>query len=115
MSNTIMCEMRNIPADSVVAVIDFGQNYKCIKQDEPQVVRWEGLSQVTVHQIISFFRCPDCKESEVVRREVIFLSDDVKHDSHAVFYFKRKLLRSYGKMELSVLNFLSSHFECCPV
>ena len=67
------------PPQSVVTVMDFGQNYRCTYQEEPQFLNWQ-YRQATVHPIVSYYRCPsNC--GETVQEDIIFISPDLRHDS----------------------------------
>ncbi|XP_070549241.1 uncharacterized protein [Ptychodera flava] len=77
---------KSIPDNTTVVVLDFAQNYTCINQDEIQSAHWTN-NQVTVHPIVSFYNCPDCTNTHPVQEAMVFLSDDLTHDCHAVAMF----------------------------
>ena len=76
---------KNPPANSVIQVLDFAENYTCQYQHEIQSVHWHH-STVTLHPIVCYYRCPDC-ETGVVCETLAFISDDKVHDYHAVQQF----------------------------
>lgn len=69
----------------LLQVMDFAQNYLCLFQDEAQSAHW-AHEQVTIHPIVNFYSCV-CKD--VIREECVVISDDLKHDSHAVAAFEK--------------------------
>ena len=77
---------KSIPDKYVVSVLDFGKNYICSYQDEPQYMHY-GQKQVKVHPIVTYYRCP--KDDSTVKEDLVFLSDDIKHDSAAVRTFQK--------------------------
>ena len=72
----------------IVSVIDFAENYSTFHQNEVQSAHWVN-DQVTLFPIVAWYRCPVCPpEAPPVREYLIFLSDDIKHDYHAVHAFQ---------------------------
>ena len=69
--------------------MDFGENYACHHQDEAQGAHWH-YEQVTLHPIVTYYHCPTDGCNEIVHESVIFISNDHKHDYHAVQYFVKK-------------------------
>ena len=59
-------------------VLDFAEN-----QDEIQSAHW-AVNQVTVHPIVVYYSCADCTIQHVVQEAVVIISEDLKHDGHAV-------------------------------
>ena len=47
----------SLPAKVLVEVLDFGQNYLCRYQDEPQPCYWDH-PQVTIHPVVCYYRGP---------------------------------------------------------
>ena len=72
--------------DTVVMVLDFAENYGCFHQDEIQSAHW-AVNQVTVHPVVVYYSCPDCPVRHVVQEAVVIISEDLKHDGHAVQHF----------------------------
>lgn len=68
-------------------MLDFGENYTCVSQDEAQLAHWSH-SIVTVHPVVTYYRCP--KDNEVIKEDVVYniLSSDIKHDVAAVLSFQ---------------------------
>jgi len=74
------------PGNDVLFIQDFAQNLLCVHQDEIQSAHWDH-ERVTIHPIIGVYECKSCEE--VVRSEFVVLSDDLKHDHHAVHAFQQ--------------------------
>ena len=73
-----------VPQKWLVTMMDFGENFTCYFQNEAQAAHWTQ-SQVTVHPIVTFYRCPD--DDIITKESFVFISDDLKHDSNAVHHF----------------------------
>ena len=74
----------NLKPGYLLQVLDFGQNWLNIYQDEPQGTHWDH-NQTTIHPICNFYIKEG--ESEVVSEEHIVFSDDRVHDKFAVKAF----------------------------
>ena len=79
----------NLKAGYLLQVLDFGQNYMNIFQDEPQSKHWDH-SQTTIHPIVNFYLKEG--ESVVTVEEHIMISDDKNHDKYAVKAFEQASL-----------------------
>ena len=79
----------NLKPGYLLQVLDFGQNYLNIFQDEPQSKHWDH-TQTTIHPIVNFY----IKEGESVPtlEEHIMISDDKNHDKYAVKAFEQASL-----------------------
>jgi hypothetical protein len=76
---------KNPPQDTEVQVLDFAENFTCTFQNEVQSAHWNHET-CTVHPIVNYYHCEENCE-EVVSESVVFISDDLKHDHHAVHAF----------------------------
>jgi hypothetical protein len=74
----------SIPRTWVLLCSDFGENYICRQQDEAQSAHW-SYDQVTLHPTVAYYRCPECEEP--MHESFVFISEDHKHDHHAVHHF----------------------------
>ncbi|KAK6174428.1 hypothetical protein SNE40_017706 [Patella caerulea] len=79
------------PVNSVVTVMDFGRNYTIEYQDESQSVFYSH-KQVTVHPVVCYYRCLLDSCEEVVKEDLVYLSEDIKHDVHMVNHFENKTI-----------------------
>ncbi|XP_070549459.1 RE1-silencing transcription factor A-like [Ptychodera flava] len=70
------------PSDTVVLCMDFAENYTCQLQNEVQAAHWTH-TQVTIHPVIAYYK----ENGKEVREAIVFVSDDLNHDSHAVHVF----------------------------
>ena len=82
-----------LPEGWCVMVLDFAENYTAKAQDEIQAAHWTQ-EQVTVHPIICYYNCnnPTCQNLKPIMHSVVFLSDDLTHDHHAVHTFSSKAI-----------------------
>ena len=72
------------PTDEVIMIQDFGENRKAAYSAEIKSAHF-GKNQITVHPVVIYYR----QASTVIRELHMFLSDDIKHDHHAVNQFTR--------------------------
>ncbi|XP_064597452.1 uncharacterized protein LOC135463917 [Liolophura sinensis] len=74
-------EMKDNPqVGHVIAVLDFAENYTCHFQNECQSAHW-CKTQVMIHPVVCIYR----KVGNTPRtHEIVFISDDLKHDAHIV-------------------------------
>ena len=72
----------------LLQVLDFGQNYMNVYQDQPLGVHWDH-SQMVIHPIVNYYLAND---GSLVTEEHIMISDDLKHDKFAVCAFKKSML-----------------------
>lgn len=75
----------NLPKDSCLCILDFAENYTCCYQDEVQGAYWTQ-NAATVHPIVCYYHCNQCEE--VLTESLVFISDDLNHDYHAVNAFQ---------------------------
>ena len=83
----IYCK-ENLKPGQLLQVLDFGQNYMNIYQDEPQGVHWDH-SQTVLHPIVNYYLD---KEGKLITEEHLMISDDLKHDKFAVREFEKRSL-----------------------
>ena len=76
-----------LPDNWSIFVLDFADNYACISQDEIQSAHW-AIQQVTVHPIVCYCKCNEEEHTHLVQEALVFLSDDLTHDSQAVHHFE---------------------------
>lgn len=92
---------RNVPKQTVVAVLNFAKNYWCEYQEEPQAAHW-CYKQVTIHPIVCNYRCSDC--DGIVTEEIVCVTPDLKHSAAAVKVFEQqayKHLREERKVDFN--------------
>ena len=70
----------------MVVCQDFAENFKCHFQDEAQGAHWV-YAQVTLHTSVASYRCTFQNCTQMTSEAIIFVSDDNKHDCHAVHHF----------------------------
>lgn len=96
-----------LPPDTVVFCMDFAENYTSRPQDAPQSCHWNN-QQTTIHPVVATYACttPDCMIP--VTDSIIFISEDLTHDHHAVQHFTQeavKLLLSEGIAFKRIISF----------
>ena len=87
-SRQYRCMKENLVDGVVLKVLDFGQNYLNVYQDEIQSAHWDH-NQTTIHPIVCTYICrqENCKHRVV--HEQIFLSPDKDHDHYMVAAFQK--------------------------
>ena len=81
-------------------IIDFAQNYSHHQQDEILGAYW-SRKQSTLHPFVIYYPCPE-KCGDLVKEEVMILSDDLKHDAEAVEKFTDKVLEHLQQRNVQV-------------
>ena len=78
----------NLKEGQLLQVLDFGQNYMNVYQDEPQGPHWDH-AQTVIHPIVNFYIG---KDEKLVTEEHIMITHDLKHDKFAVREFEKRTL-----------------------
>ena len=84
----VQCK-NNLEKGEIAMVLDFAQNYLCIQQNEVQQLHW-GHVKVMIHPISFTYRCPLEGCNELVKHDIVHISNDKTHDSHLV----RKMMKA---------------------
>ena len=71
----------HLPKGSMITVEDFAENWRSKHQDEIQAAHY-SYNQATLLTKVSHFHCPEC--GEAMKESAVFISEDLKHDSHFV-------------------------------
>ena len=104
--------MKQPPESSAVMVMDFAENFLCLNQNEVQSAHWFQV-QVTIHPMVCSYRCTDCSAEDPVREAVIIISEDMTHDSNAVFYFTRVVVHHLQQVrQLKIARFIQFSDGC---
>ena len=77
-----------LPDGWVVTVLDFAENYTCTYQDKIQSAHW-AHNQVTFHPVVAYYTCYHDEGSHITQEAIVFISNDLKHDTHAVCHFTK--------------------------
>lgn len=72
----------NLPKETVLMIMDFAQNRNLFFQDEIKSAHF-SQRQVTMHPIVIYRH----GNMGLIRESLVFLSDDIGHDHHAVEHF----------------------------
>ena len=94
----------NLKPGQLLQVLDFGQNYMNVYQDEPQSVHWDH-SMTVIYPIVNYYKTEDGKK---ITEEHIMLSDDLLHDKFAVRAFEKTTmdhLREKGIVPKQMIQF----------
>ena len=84
---------RPFPPKTLVMVMDFAENYACQYHDEGQSAHWNH-NQVTIHPISTYYACSSC--DGLVNESLVFISNDLTHDYHAVKNFMTATMKHLG-------------------
>ena len=68
--------------------MDFAENYTCQSIEEIQSAYW-NTSMVTLHPALVYYRSED---GEVTHKSIVFVSDEMWHNSSTVFAFLKQLI-----------------------
>ena len=98
----------NQKPSQLLQVLDLGQNYLNVYQDEPQGAHWDH-TQMVIHPIVNYYISPDGK---LVTHEHIMISDDLKHDKCAVKAFEEPSL-THLKYKGFVLTMIIQFCDNC--
>ena len=78
----------NLKEGQLLQVLDFGQNYMNVFQDEAQGSHWNHM-QTVIHLIVNYYIG---KDGKLVTEEHIMITGDLSHDKFAVKEFERQTL-----------------------
>ena len=73
----------------VVIIVDFSEKYMCRKQCEIQSYHW-CQNQISIHPMMTYYYDSDDDGRDLVlkREAIVCITDDTKHDAHAVTIFE---------------------------
>jgi oligoribonuclease NrnB/cAMP/cGMP phosphodiesterase (DHH superfamily) len=79
-------------------VMDFSENYGCLFQSEVQSGFFDR-NQVTIHPMIIYYKTKEEEENKetLVKRAIVGISEDNKHDADAVLEFEKQALNIVSK------------------
>lgn len=86
--------------------LDFAENYLCKFQNEVQSAHW-SYRQVTVHPCVFFYRCQEEECYKTITDYMIFLSDDLSHDSDFAKYVLKSCIDYLKSIGMNTLHFFS--------
>ena len=93
----------NLKEGQLLQVLDFGQNYMNVYQDEPQGFHWDHIETV-IHPIVNYY----IKDGKLVTEEHIMITDDLHHDKFAVRAFEKQILdhlKAKGFIPIQIIQF----------
>jgi len=77
---------KELTEEHAAVIVDFAENFVCQEHAEAQSAYY-GRNSVTIHPMVMLFS----HDSDIQRDSVVMISDDLKHDAHAVYTFFHKL------------------------
>ena len=97
-------------------IVDFAQNHSHHRQDEILGAYW-SRKQSTLHPFVIYYLCPE-RCNNLVKEEVMIISDDLKHDAEAVNKFTDKVIEHLKQRNVPVERVIlfsdncSSQYKC---
>lgn len=110
-----LCKEKLYPG-AVLMVMDFAMNMTHQPYEEPQTGMWHR-KQSTIHPVVCFFKCGTCGRHNV-KHEIIFITEDKKHDAKAVAVFQAEAVRILKENNVPVQRIIqftdncSSQYKC---
>ncbi|XP_072025409.1 uncharacterized protein [Amphiura filiformis] len=103
-----------LPQNWALLVLDFAENYGCLSQDEIQSAHW-ATQQVTVHPIAGYYNCvhSDATQSHIVQEAMVFISEDLGHDFHAVHHFEEVAVKHLKESRGLPLEHIVEYTDGC--
>ena len=90
--------------------MDYAENYTCKAQDAPQGYHWTNV-QCTINSIVATYNCLECPSSTITD-SIIFISDDLTHDQHAVHLFVGRAIEMLVKDGVRVTKLIQFTDGC---
>ena len=66
--------------------LDIAENYNCSHLDEAQSAHW-NYEQVVSHSVVTHYHCPSEGCAKIIYESVVCISEDLRHDYHAVHHY----------------------------
>ena len=85
----LKCIKENLQVGIVIMVLDFGENFKTLFQDEIKSAHF-AKAQITIHPIIVYYL--DQVTRVLQSESLVMLSEDLQHDHHAVAAFTKEAI-----------------------
>lgn len=92
----------NLEIGEVLVVADFSENYSFLLQNSVQGVYWNNR-QATIHPFACYYRSIDVNESKVVPLSLVIISDNLTHNTTAVYSFQEELT-SFLKIKIPSIS-----------
>lgn len=88
----------HLKVEQVLVVADFSENYSFILQNSIQGVYWNN-TQATVHPFACYYKSIDENESTVIPLSLVIISNNLTHNTTAVYRFQ-EVLTSFLKEKI---------------
>ena len=95
----------------VLMIMDFAQNHSHHRQDEVQSGMWSRKS-TTLHPIVVYYPCQEKACDDLVKEELMMLSEDLKHDGFAVNSFIEKAIEHLKERDIPVQRLIIFSDNC---
>ena len=99
-----------LQAGDVLMVMDFAANFIHRRQFEVQKAFFTRISS-TVHPIVTYYPCPKTPE-DLVCDEIVIISNDLTHDSHAVRAFVQRAVQHLKEQNVPVQRIIQFSDNC---
>ena len=103
--------LQHLQIGQVLFIHDFQMNLMLFVQDEPVGVHWEH-PQITVHPTSVFNWCLNECCNKIVHEDIIHISDDKKHDKHAVSTFINKSIEHLTSKSVPIMEIIDFMDQC---
>ena len=97
----------------VLMIMDFAQNHSHHRQDEVQSGLW-SRQHTTLHPIVTYYTCQEDNCDDLVKEELMMLSEDLKHDGFAVNSFIEKAIEHLMENNIPVKRLIIFSDNCGP-
>ena len=102
----------NLPADCLLMVMDFAENFRTKYRAEIQSARW-AYKNVTIHPFVCYYSCPHPDCCQLVTEYDVMISDDLKHDSAAVKKFTTIVTDDHIQRRTTTLRSIYQYSDGC--
>ena len=89
---------KNLFQGTVIIGGDFAENYHFLVQDAAQGFHWSN-DQATIHPFIVYYKS---ETNELVHLSVAFVSDELVHNTKAVYIFQEKLIDHLKTLNIQI-------------
>ena len=97
----------------VLMIMDFAQNHSHHRQDEVQSGLW-SRKHSTLHPIVVYYPCQEESCHDLVKEELMMLSEDLNHDGFAVNSFIEKAIEHLKERDIPVKRLIMFSDNCGP-
>lgn len=92
---------KNLKQGEILQVMDFAKNVSFDRQREVQGGYWYRKN-ITLHPVVCYFLCPEEQCGQLVKDEVMCVSNDLTHDGHAVECYQNRAIEHLKKSGIQI-------------